>query len=345
MLHLSHILLEISTLAGGILCLYAAVFLYEDEEAKIQNKLEDWWVSLADKQSITVSRHTTFMREVARLETQWFDRLLGSRLFSFRAICVSQWYALASMVFRGAPGLLAQWAFPSYSFPRAREDINRRTGRAYRFLPSGWNAPRIHLKACATKTLVCAGNDTRVGSHHRNSFLEETKRLAAVIAIVLVSYACDATFVALTCWSVRWASDMDHFYQIFAVITLNCLIGLMLFVGPALPYVRSIQTPGADTSSLLQFSTGLPFFYLVGFLVAALNEIDVIAAFVFVILAVLLLLDRLPWPVLSRPIYRFQAVGIVQRRKLFRVVGLALLSFAGINLPSVVREILGIVSP
>jgi hypothetical protein len=32
----------------GVLCVYSGAFLYEDAQGHIQNKLEEWWVKLAD---------------------------------------------------------------------------------------------------------------------------------------------------------------------------------------------------------------------------------------------------------------------------------------------------------
>jgi hypothetical protein len=63
--------------------------LYEDEQGRIQNKLEEWWVKLRDQEDSAISRHAAFMRAVARLATHGFDRVFGERIFSFRALWVS----------------------------------------------------------------------------------------------------------------------------------------------------------------------------------------------------------------------------------------------------------------
>jgi hypothetical protein len=92
-----HIFLRILSLTGGLLSLYAAAFLYEDEYGRIQSKLEEWWIRLSDKQSLAISRHAAFMREVARFETKLLDGLFGEKLLSLRAIGVSQCLSVASM--------------------------------------------------------------------------------------------------------------------------------------------------------------------------------------------------------------------------------------------------------
>src|SRR5713101_120402 len=83
-------------LAGGSL-LYPALFLYEDEQGQIQNKLEEWWVRSSDKQSAVLSRHATFMRQIAGLCTDALDRLFGSKFISARAFSVSVCYSMASV--------------------------------------------------------------------------------------------------------------------------------------------------------------------------------------------------------------------------------------------------------
>lgn len=98
MWHTAHTILRVLAGVAGALSLYAALFLYEDEQGKIQNKLEEWWVGLSDMQSEALSRHTGFMREVARLTTQGFDRLLGPRLLSPSVLMPSSFYSSASLL-------------------------------------------------------------------------------------------------------------------------------------------------------------------------------------------------------------------------------------------------------
>ena len=87
--HSAHIALRVIAAVAGALSLYAALFLYEDDQGRIENRLEEWWVRLDDQRNAAVSRHTAFMREVARLAGRGFDRLFGHRLFSLQAFGAS----------------------------------------------------------------------------------------------------------------------------------------------------------------------------------------------------------------------------------------------------------------
>ncbi len=59
---LLHLFPHALALAGGLLCLYSSVFLYEDEEGRIQSKLEEWWARLDDARNVAVSRNAACLR-------------------------------------------------------------------------------------------------------------------------------------------------------------------------------------------------------------------------------------------------------------------------------------------
>jgi hypothetical protein len=75
-----------------------------------------------------------------------------------------------------------------------------------------------------------------------------------------------------------------------------------------------------------------------------LNIIDGIVSFVFVGVALLMLVHRLLWPLLCRPLYSVQALGIARRKKLFVVLGVPLLGYGGIHLPSWLQKVFAILA-
>src|ERR1700674_45971 len=80
----------------GAVLIYAALFLYKDEERQIQDRINDWQIRVKRMQMGSLSHAATFMREVARLTIQGFNRLFGERLFSLRFVAVSVYLSLAS---------------------------------------------------------------------------------------------------------------------------------------------------------------------------------------------------------------------------------------------------------
>ena len=90
-----HILLR--TLAGiaGLLLLYVAFFLYDDEEARLQNRLEQIWKRIDVLQSSAMSREGAILQGVSRTASATLDRLLGNKLLSLRSLAVSMAFSAA----------------------------------------------------------------------------------------------------------------------------------------------------------------------------------------------------------------------------------------------------------
>src|ERR1044072_1990474 len=51
----------------GFVLFYAGAFLYENEQGRIQNLLEDTWIKINSQHKTKISQHTAFFREVAKL--------------------------------------------------------------------------------------------------------------------------------------------------------------------------------------------------------------------------------------------------------------------------------------
>jgi hypothetical protein len=94
-----HILLRVLAGIAGALLLYVAFFLYEDEEARMQNRLEEIWVRIDDLQGSAMSKELAFLQGVTRTTSAILDRLLGHRFLSLQSIAVSMAFSLASVFF------------------------------------------------------------------------------------------------------------------------------------------------------------------------------------------------------------------------------------------------------
>ena len=68
--------------------MYVAFFLYEDREARLQNRLEDLWVRVDDLQHSALSREAAFLQEATRVTGAALDRLLGPKLLSLRSVAI-----------------------------------------------------------------------------------------------------------------------------------------------------------------------------------------------------------------------------------------------------------------
>jgi hypothetical protein len=72
---------------AGLISIYAALSLYEDEQGRVQSTPEELWLRINEQRQAFLSRHAAFMREVARLANVGFDRLFGKKLLSWQAFC------------------------------------------------------------------------------------------------------------------------------------------------------------------------------------------------------------------------------------------------------------------
>jgi hypothetical protein len=89
----------IKSIAGlaGFFVLYMAFFTYEDEEGAIQDKIENLWVSIRDRQEQSGERVAALFQKIAEILDEFFNRVFGKSLISFQAVCVTMCYSLAGL--------------------------------------------------------------------------------------------------------------------------------------------------------------------------------------------------------------------------------------------------------
>jgi len=322
MFHFCVVLLKALSFIGGIFFLCVAGFLYRDEEERIQNVLSRWWenVALVHRQNVALSLHTKFMQEVAKLAGRLLDSLLGTKLLSLRVVGVSICYSVG--------GFTLVWSYVLYRSLTVSDDLSthvyvlivfvfailcifigtiiaaiRRT-----FLRKFWFTGVLGLPLCG----VFLMSSIWVGS-------EWVDELLGFSLMLVVSFACDLCLVAGTRWALRRSSDMDQFSRIAAMMCLNCVLAILIFISPFL-FVRKYAM-----------------------IVMTLNLFELVAASIFFVLAFLMLGHRLLWPVVSRPVYAFVSrVGV--RQKLFSVIGIALLTLSTGKVPEWLKKIVEIFS-
>ena len=83
--------------------MYLATFLYETTENRIQNRLEDFWLSLEYDRRTPVSIARRLTRAVVLLRDRFFERLFDGQQLSATTICVAWCFAFAGIVFSFLP--------------------------------------------------------------------------------------------------------------------------------------------------------------------------------------------------------------------------------------------------
>jgi hypothetical protein len=334
--------------------LYAALFLYEDEQGRIQNRLEEWWVKLSDRRGVALSAHARFMRGVAEVAVAGFDSLFGRRLLSLQALSVSLgfsgisvWLCFAIFSPLMEPGYRARAAMASLLIAAVCGWMTTRAARKRKQYSPEMTVLLGGLIAVRGTTVTTVSRLAELLSLLSLSFAPllilalaikapaTSGILLATIPIlaILCSFGCDIGFIAATRLTLKWCSTMLRASRIIAAVLVNSLLGIVLGLGPlSVGVMMGERVPVSPSWQRSLFPLGV--------LLSVANAVDVLVAMTFTFLSLLLLAHRLFWPLLMRPTYALADLGVARRRKVFVTVGIALLGYAGWEVPDLFRKVI-----
>lgn len=302
----------------------AAVFLYEDEQGKIQNKLEEWWVSLEGHRSFLLSRHVLLMNRLAEVATHGLDRVFGGRLISWQALNCSAFYSLASLqlvsLMLGTPlggsrwelALLFCMSVTCGTLPGFIHDRFIRIGLLTMPFAAFFLEPAI---------------DVLIELLRRGRLdLGTIPGWVTLDVALFASFIADVFFIAATRWSLRLCFSNGHLMKMGALVLANFGLALLLVILPfQLPWKLFSPSAGSTYSAAT---------------LAAMNSADAFGCLAFVALVLGVLAHRVLWSIVARPLYAFQALGIARRKKMFGFIGLALVSYSVGGVIEGVRKII-----
>ena len=87
---------HLTAFAVGFLLVYTVLTMFPSEEGQLQNRVENLWISVDDKQKTMVSRAMALSSRIAAYVTRIYNRILGERLISIQMIGVSSASSLAA---------------------------------------------------------------------------------------------------------------------------------------------------------------------------------------------------------------------------------------------------------
>jgi len=82
----------------GAAAVYTALFMYEDEEGKWQNRIEDLWIAADDRSRLVGSKSVALCNNIARIVTKGLNRVFGNRLLSLRSVGASTSYSFSTIL-------------------------------------------------------------------------------------------------------------------------------------------------------------------------------------------------------------------------------------------------------
>jgi len=292
--------------ALGWLLLYSAVFLYEDQEGQMQNRIVRWWVRVDDARIVAHSRLEAFVQGVARLTARGFDQVLGETLISFRfagvSLCLSIVSGLMALTFgairahqsvRGpllmSVGFVAVALLPAFETGRW---VRRFWGLILIVVVLGPLVPFLFFL------------------YSRRGAASAGHAVSYVALAFGVSFVCDICYVGLTRWMLRRVAVNSRVSGVVLMVAINLLLLTMLLLGPIELGIK-LFTYWPEGGEVILFS----FF---------LNAIDFFAGSAALFLGIALLVHRLLWPALEKPLYALQRYQAISNKKLLWGLGLSL---------------------
>jgi hypothetical protein len=327
-----HILLRILAGIAGALLLYVAIFLYEDEEARLQNRLEEIWQRINEVQSRAFSREAAFLYGVTRATRAILDRLMGPELLSLQSIAVSAAFSVASFslywlslitrskIMFGEPFILpSQLALyccvPLLFVVGTLPALVRRENYpgVYRFLHTKTFACLLIVLAAAFPwvTMVAMAR-----SIYAEWLLGRPMYIHTVALIVIApGVLADIVFIAFFRWMLNRVSQLTTLSAIIPRLALVVAI-LGILVGPS--FLDKFPILDRPLSPVLMLAKDI----------SQTNLVDGLCLLLLIAVMVFLVLHRLLWPFIKRPINAANRKGLIKNTKLLGALGTMLLLYA-----------------
>jgi hypothetical protein len=314
---LGHRIVTILFYAVGILMVWMSVFLYENDLGELINVLDLASARVNRIGASTLSWQARFVQEIARLSALVFNRLLGHRLLSIRAVGVTNCLSAASVCL-------------VLLFSRSIDSVLM-TASAALFFALGIAPGFIVMRKWARIvwfTLTLSTVVFWIFLFEVTYFFVSTAEDIGMLIAIPLSLACDIVFVASTRWTLRWILTRKDFGSMLLILVLNCsmafsLVGVPLILSQFDPRAAS----GDATGTLLRT-------------LASTNVIDAFTSGLFIFFALAMLLHRLFWPFLSRTVDGLKNLGVLKWRKVIGAIGIALIGCATPAGKEVVEKIL-----
>jgi len=328
--------------SAGLILIYASIFLKENEEGIVQNRLEVWLETIRLRRERSLSYVVALINAVAIFTGGIFDRLFGKKLFSIRSFGASMCYSLGSIVvFRDVIGIpfvsdfvfwmpfTLAWLVLFYELATMPDVILNKLALKYWF-----------TSICtAIVGMMFLGEQfelSRWGGEWFNVFSQRTswgtvaEAVSSPLLVLFGSFVCDIFFIVFTRWMLKRIAATTRMDKILFLFLLNFAACIML-IGSGF-----IDTSLAKPQLRFWVETQLK-------LLGQFNFLDAAVGGLFVLILSGVFLHRLWWPFLERPLYSLHRFGVIKKKKLLWALGTALLIGPAADI-SFARWVIGIVS-
>jgi hypothetical protein len=341
----------------GAILIYSALFLYKQEEGELENRIEQWWQKIRDLHAHAVSRETAFLKVVADITSKGFTKLFGERLFGPKAIAASMCYSQAAFLLLAS--ILSTYAASGRLYTSREESIAGwaeavRLGwtlgiLSFIFLFLGSLGPFVDRQSqrrfwLSSVIVFTASWPLALAVMFFTSYTYGVFAFAYGLEVlgILTAIMCDFLFIALTRGMLARAAQSNSFTTIVALAIGNACLAALLFLVPfvgALMYHNPVSTNGYPP--VMPETKVVAAARFLVFSIAASKFFDALVSLSWLLIAALMLLHRLFWPLIERPVYALSRHRVFsEQKKLVFFSGVALL---GLAIPSVGRALENVV--
>jgi hypothetical protein len=293
--------------------------LREDEEGRIQNRIEEWWVRIDDGRRLALSRSAAFIRETARLTGRLFDYVFGLKPISLRIFAVSSYLSIGSfflLILVQADGARIHLRAPFPYGGLAVAGSFLATGLLPGISPPKW---LLWLWYFPLFFIALKFLDFLLFVRHTGQDKLALGTLAVVSIGLCASFFCDVAYVASVRWTLRKMADASTDTQIYIASLFVAVCILLFVVLSLLPIIfgfYALHGPNIGVSET--FGLGM-------LLCLVFNSLNLFVCLAGVVFGSLLLIHRLLWPALARPLYEFQRREFIKNKTALQAVGIALI--------------------
>jgi hypothetical protein len=316
------VLLQIGSAAIGILLVSWSVFLYEAEERVIDETLA-WWIEIDDLAQTAVKRNLAMLRIAARAVSGWLSGVFGERLLSMRAVSASLTLSVASLFLVG---------FVISLLDLLRERSNVATDIVGVLLAALLSAALFYVAVAPGRSSLRVAVATGIVLflccfEVLGRFLVGWSgfEMSAIPTTAMLAVFSDFVVVTLTRRVATRIATTDSIG--FAVIAtcLNGVAGALLIIAPLAVLIKSGPVSA-------------PWFVFAVVMAGASNVFAAVIAFTLTVMFASLVLHRVFWPIIQRPLYALWRFKLLQNRKVLFYSGVVLLT---VPLPRIAQVVKG----
>ena len=326
---------------AAIATFYVAWFVYEDEERRLQNKIETWWLQFDDIHSKMVSRQAAFVIIVAQRASDILDRMFGQALFAkdsiATAVClaIGGWYFFSEVLlalFRAfvpdSHGGGAAWGYIAAGFsilacaaaPLVSPHL-RRLPRVIMWMFVAYLVASAVVMILGFVLSVLSGTALKASSLLDFSPSQLLGNAALLVGIALILFE-----VAVARYAMRWTIlARSEWPIVLGMALVSVPIGIVLALWVKTMFLK--LTAGGTSVDLAVITPQNLLFWGAIVIVLACFVSTALCGLLAVI-ASIMLLHRIIWPLTSRVLYALGRYRLVQNKA-------AALNAAGVTLAGI----------